>query len=114
MSAPSAQRAQFIRRYRHDAALIPFTLNGELHHGRAGDTVLTAIMTIDGHVRQTEFSGENRAGFCLIGSCQDCVVLSGEGERIRACTTPLIAGMCFVTGSHALETLHCQREAGHE
>lgn len=97
MSAHGSNQAQFIRRYRRDAAAIPFTLNGEPCQGRSGDTVLTAILTLEGHVRQTEFSGENRAGFCLIGACQDCVVLTDTGERLRACTTPLQAGMVFIT-----------------
>lgn len=88
---------QFVRRYRRNAAEIAFTLNGELCHGRSGDTVLTAILTLDSRLRQTEFTGENRAGFCLIGACQDCVVMTDKGERLRACTTPLEAGMAFIT-----------------
>lgn len=88
---------QFHRRYRQDEKPVGFSLNGAAQVGRHGDTVLTAIMAVSSHVRHTEFTGENRAGFCLIGACQDCYVMTEEGCRIRACTTPLQEGMCFVT-----------------
>ncbi|WP_022710885.1 (2Fe-2S)-binding protein [Pseudochrobactrum sp. AO18b] len=88
---------QFHRRYRQDEKPIDFSLNGVAQVGRLGDTVLTAIMAVSSHVRQTEFTGENRAGFCLIGACQDCYVMTEEGQRLRACTTPLQEGMRFVT-----------------
>lgn len=96
MTVPLAERAQFIRRVRLDTDKVPFTVNGTLCHGRKGDTVLTALLTLYGHVRQTEFSGENRAGFCLIGACQDCIVRTEQGEPLRACTTALQSGMAFV------------------
>ncbi len=92
---------QFFRRYRQDEKPVGFFLNGAAQTGRHGDTVLTAIMAVSSHVRQTEFTGENRAGFCLIGACQDCYVMTEEGRRIRACTTPLQEGMRFVTAMPA-------------
>ncbi len=88
---------QFHRRYRQDEKPVGFSLNGVAQTGRHGDTVLTAIMAVSSHVRYAEFTGENRAGFCLIGACQDCYVMTEEGQRIRACTTPLQEGMRFVT-----------------
>jgi D-hydroxyproline dehydrogenase subunit gamma len=62
-----------------------------------GDTVLTAMLIDGNHVRRSEFSGEPRAGFCLMGACQDCWVMTEAGERVRACTTFVEAGMRFVT-----------------
>lgn len=88
---------QFFRRYRKDEKPVGFSLNGVAQLGRHGDTVLTAIMAVSTHLRQTEFSGENRAGFCLIGACQDCCVMTEEGRRVRACTTMLQEGMRFIT-----------------
>jgi predicted molibdopterin-dependent oxidoreductase YjgC len=88
---------QFHRRYRQDEKPVGFSLNGVAQTGHHGDTVLTAIMAVSSHVRHTEFTGENRAGFCLIGACQDCYVMTEEGQRLRACTTPLQDGMRFVT-----------------
>ena len=68
---------------------------------RAGDTVLTALVAAGVPVRQSEFTGRPRAGFCLMGACQDCWVRLGSGDSIRACSTMLLAGM----------TLHTERNA---
>ncbi|KRE17496.1 ferredoxin [Bosea sp. Root381] len=84
---------------RKDHAAIAFTLDGRACEGRAGDTLLTAILSHAGAVRLSEFSGQPRAGFCQMGACQDCWVTLAGGERLRACTTPLAAGMSVVTGS---------------
>ena len=53
---------------------------------RAGDTVLTALLAAGVPVRQSEFTGRPRAGFCLMGACQDCWVWLGPDRRGRACT----------------------------
>ncbi|WP_139976575.1 (2Fe-2S)-binding protein [Ochrobactrum sp. CGA5] len=92
---PSA--AQFRRRYRLAEQPISFSLDGVSFEGRRGDTVLTAILAVQGKLRHTEFTGEPRAGFCLIGACQDCHVMTAEGRKLRACTTLLEDGMAFVT-----------------
>ena len=99
MALTSAPAAQFVRRYRKDEQPVGFRLNGEPQVGRRGDTVLTAILCIGGSLRQTEFTGEARAGFCLIGACQDCNVMTENGGKLRACTTLLQEGMAFVTHS---------------
>lgn len=99
--------AQFRRRYRLDETPVPFTLNGMAETGRRGDTVLTAILSVSGRLRQTEFTGEDRAGFCLIGACQDCYVMLANGSRIRACSTALEPGMAFITDLGAMaEAIH--------
>lgn len=77
---------------------VAFVLDGQALQALAGDTVLTAILLQRASVRVTEFSGENRAGFCLMGACQDCWVRSASGARLRACTTLLEAGMHLCTG----------------
>jgi aerobic-type carbon monoxide dehydrogenase small subunit (CoxS/CutS family) len=43
-------------------------------------------------LRGSDFSAEPRAGFCLMGACQDCWVRLGDGRRVRACSTLLEAG----------------------
>lgn len=58
---------------------------------------MVAILSVAGELRRSEFTGEKRAGFCLIGACQDCYVLTAEGARVRACTTLLRPGMAFIT-----------------
>jgi len=72
---------------------ITFSLNGKPCTGRAGDTVLTAVLTQVDRLRLSDFSREPRAGFCQMGACQDCWILTADGKRIRACSTPLAAGM---------------------
>ncbi len=93
----STSVAQFRRRYRLAEQPISFSLDGVSFEGRRGDTVLTAILAVQGKLRHTEFTGEPRAGFCLIGACQDCHVMTAEGRKLRACTTLLEDGMAFVT-----------------
>jgi predicted molibdopterin-dependent oxidoreductase YjgC len=78
-------------------ATIAFTLDGAPCEGRAGDTLLTAILSQASAVRVSEFSGQPRAGFCQMGACQDCWVTLAGGERLRACTTPLATGMSILT-----------------
>jgi D-hydroxyproline dehydrogenase subunit gamma len=78
---------------RHELPLVSFTLNGETCSGRVGDTVLTAILTQTDRLRLSDFSGTPRAGFCQMGACQDCWIITIDGERIRACTTVLEPGM---------------------
>ncbi|KJV09784.1 ferredoxin [Elstera litoralis] len=83
---------------RHSETPLPFTLDGTPCEGRAGDSVLTAILTHASRVRTSEFSGNPRAGFCQMGACQDCWVQLEDGTRLRACTTPLTPGLRIVTG----------------
>ena len=77
---------------------IGFTLDGRACSAREGDTVLTALLLHGDRVRESDFSDSARAGFCLMGACQDCWVLLESGERLRACTTMLVPGMRVVTG----------------
>jgi len=82
---------------RRDHEAIAFTLDGHACQGRAGDTVLTAILAQAEKLRFSEFSASPRAGFCQMGACQDCWVVLESGERLRACSTALGAGMRIVT-----------------
>ena len=78
----------------HDRAVVAFTLDGQPASGLQGDTLLTAVLTAEDSLRGSDFSGEPRAGFCLMGACQDCWVKLGDGRRVRACSTLLEAGVC--------------------
>jgi aerobic-type carbon monoxide dehydrogenase small subunit (CoxS/CutS family) len=75
-----------------DRPVLPFTLDGQPASGLQGDTLLTAVLTAEDSLRGSDFSGEPRAGFCLMGACQDCWVKLGDGRRVRACSTLLEAG----------------------
>jgi hypothetical protein len=77
---------------------VRFTLDGVPRTALAGDTVLTAVLTQAGQLRRNEASGEPRAGFCLMGACQDCWMTTESGERLRACCTFIAEGMRLVSG----------------
>ena len=78
-------------------APVNFSIDGQPATALEGDTVLTAVLTQRAQLRRNEFSHEPRAGFCMMGACQDCWVLTDSGERLRACST-------FVTHGLALRT----------
>lgn len=65
--------------------------------GWAGQTVLAAMLLTRSRLNTNDANGEPRAGFCLMGACQDCWVWLADGSRIRACTTPLEDGMAILT-----------------
>lgn len=75
-----------------DRPALDFTLDGKPASGLLGDTLLTAVLTCSEHLRGSDFSAEPRAGFCLMGACQDCWVRLGDGRRVRACSTLLESG----------------------
>lgn len=72
---------------------VGFFFDGQAMRGMAGDTVLTAILSHTGSLRAAEFGPERRAGFCLMGACQDCWIWTEGGARLRACSTLLDEGM---------------------
>ncbi|MDH2433028.1 (2Fe-2S)-binding protein [Pokkaliibacter sp. MBI-7] len=76
---------------------ITFQLNGQRCEALAGDTLLTAILSQQTYLRHNEFSQQPRAGFCLMGACQDCLIKDGQGRSLRACSTLVEAGMSVWT-----------------
>ena len=74
---------------------LAFTLDGQPATGLLGDTLLTAVLTCAEHLRGSDFSAERRAGFCLMGACQDCWVRLQDGRRVRACATLLEEGQAI-------------------
>lgn len=77
-----------------DRPEIHLQIDGQAITARQGDTLLTAILAAGlGHLRAGEFGDGPRAGFCLMGACQDCWVWTESGERLRACTTAAAPGL---------------------
>ena len=62
-----------------------------------GDTLLVALLGSVGHLRHSEFGDGRRAGFCLMGACQDCWVWTADGHRLRGCTTYATDGLNLST-----------------
>jgi predicted molibdopterin-dependent oxidoreductase YjgC len=96
------QAGQFVRAIGRDGPAIRLTLDGSEIAATEGDSVLAALLTACPFLRRLEFGGEPRAGFCLMGACQDCWVWTESGGRLRACTTPVTAGMALLTAAPAL------------
>ena len=97
MSQGASSQALFRRLTETARERIGFTLDGQALHALQGDTIMTAILTQQSHLRRAEFGAAARAGFCLMGACQDCWVDSESGERYRACSTLLMPGMRLLT-----------------
>jgi len=72
-------------------------IDGDAATAYAGESVLVAVLAARSALRRHEFSGEMRAGFCLMGACQDCWVWLADHSRVRACTTIVADGMHVLT-----------------
>jgi len=93
--------AQLMRVVQAPREPVDFLIDGRPARALAGDTVLTAVLLAADAVRRSEFSGAPRAGFCMMGACQDCWMRLADGTRLRACTTFIEAGMSLLTGLEA-------------
>ncbi len=96
MPQPAA-RARFVRLSETARTPLEFSLDGQRAEALQGDTLLVAILQHQRRVRTSEFGDGERAGFCLMGACQDCWVWDADGNRVRACSTPVSAGMVVHT-----------------
>jgi len=76
-----------------------FRIDGSPVTALQGDSLLVAMLMQSHHLRHSEFDDSSRAGFCLMGACQDCWVWDAEGERIRACSTAVEEGMDIFTAA---------------
>nr|WP_240039394.1 (2Fe-2S)-binding protein [Achromobacter aloeverae] len=85
-----------------DRPPLTFFIDGRAARALEGDTLLVAMLCNDDAVRRSEFGPERRAGFCLMGSCQDCGVWLADGTRLRACGTAVTEGLAVLTAMPAL------------
>jgi NADH dehydrogenase/NADH:ubiquinone oxidoreductase subunit G len=95
------ESTQFQRIAESDRPRVRLVIDGRSCEALAGDTLLTALLTNGRRVRTSEFGDGPRAGFCLMGACQDCWVALDDGTRLRACTSFVAEGMRIVTRSEA-------------
>ncbi|HSY85437.1 MAG TPA: (2Fe-2S)-binding protein [Verrucomicrobiae bacterium] len=86
---------QLLRLAETDRRPIRITLGDRTIEALEGDTLLTALLLAQGHLRVSDFGDGPRAGFCLMGACQDCWVALADGRRLRACTTLAEDGMAL-------------------
>lgn len=88
---------RFVRLAEETRARVRIVIDGHMVAALAGDTLMVAILNQVRHLRESEFGDGKRAGFCLMGACQDCWVWTADGERLRACTTVVEEGMHIIT-----------------
>ncbi|QEY64290.1 (2Fe-2S)-binding protein [Metapseudomonas lalkuanensis] len=88
---------RFVRLAERDRSTVKLMVDGEPIEALQGDTLMVALLTRVPALRQSEFVPGNRAGFCLMGACQDCWVWTRSGERLRACSSEVCEGLDIVT-----------------
>jgi len=89
--------ARFRRLAETDRPTLSLTVDGQPVTALAGDTLMVAMLTAGTALRDSEFGDGRRAGFCLMGACQDCWVWTEAGDRLRACSTPASDGLAIST-----------------
>jgi len=91
------QPGRFVRLAETDRPSLSLLIDGEPATALVGDTLLVALLSHGRRVRDSEFGDGPRAGFCLMGACQDCWVWTPQGQRLRACSTAAEPGMSVLT-----------------
>ncbi|WP_460087100.1 (2Fe-2S)-binding protein [Pseudomonas sp. H1_B04] len=90
---------RFKRLAEHARPQISIQIDGQHVEVLQGDTLIVAILSHTNSLRESEFDKGSRAGFCLMGACQDCWIWTTDGERLRACSTIVREGLSIITRS---------------
>ena len=78
--------------------MIELKVDGEPLRAPAGQSIAAALLAAGRATLRPSPSGEPRGLYCGIGVCQECRVhVEGRGV-VRACVTPVTAGMRVTTG----------------
>jgi len=93
--------ARFVAVARRTSPTITISIDGESIDVPKGQSILTSVLTHQSALRIQMASGLPRAGFCLMGACQECWIWLSDGQRVRACTTPVTDGMEICTSAPA-------------
>jgi predicted molibdopterin-dependent oxidoreductase YjgC len=94
---PTGSGRRFVRLSETARLALNLVIDGMPATALEGDTLLVALLTNGRRVRSSEFGDGTRAGFCLMGACQDCWVWDEAGQRLRACSTVAVEGMAVRT-----------------
>ena len=94
---PGLRSRRFARLAETERPAVRIVIDGRPAEALAGDTLMVAILNNARELRESEFGDGKRAGFCLMGACQDCWVWAVDGGRLRACTTVVEQGMNIIT-----------------
>ncbi|MGI4839832.1 MAG: (2Fe-2S)-binding protein [Janthinobacterium lividum] len=90
-------KGRFARLGERDRATVSLLVDGMPIEALQGDTLMVALLTQGAALRESEFDAGRRAGFCLMGACQDCWVWTRSGERLRACSNEVREGQDIIT-----------------
>jgi predicted molibdopterin-dependent oxidoreductase YjgC len=78
--------------------VIELSVDGTPLRAPAGQSLAAALLAAGRAALRTSPSGTPRGVYCGIGVCQECRVhVEGSGV-VRACVTPVAAGMRVTTG----------------
>jgi predicted molibdopterin-dependent oxidoreductase YjgC len=90
-------KGRFARLGEQGRAAVSLVVDGAPIQALQGDTLMVALLTQGTALRASEFDSGRRAGFCLMGACQDCWVWTRSGERLRACSNEVREGLDILT-----------------
>lgn len=77
---------------------VPLTVNGVAAEAYEGETVATVLLAAGfWGLRHTRRTGEPRGVYCGMGMCFECLVNVDGVHAVRACLTPVRAGMRITT-----------------
>jgi predicted molibdopterin-dependent oxidoreductase YjgC len=78
--------------------VIELTVDGQPLRAPAGQSIAAVLLGAGRQtLRESPVRGSPRGLYCGIGVCQECRVRA-DGEIVRACVTPVVAGMRVTTG----------------
>ena len=92
---------RLVRLGQGDQPRVAVNVDGAPIEARAGESVLAAVLTARSALGTRDFESLPRAGFCLMGACQDCWIWTEDGTRLQACLTPVSEGMRLLSGPPA-------------
>jgi hypothetical protein len=74
--------------------VVTFTFDGVPVSGREGEPLAAALLAAGISVLRTmPRFGDARGGYCMVGRCPDCAVVVAGVPNVRACVTPVVAGL---------------------
>ena len=80
-------------------AMLEFRYDGRIVQANAGESVACALFAAGIRtLRRSPRTASARGMFCLMGSCQECLV-SIDGRRVLACQEPARAGLDVRSGT---------------
>ena len=85
----------------NDRDIVRFMFDDVPINGFVDDTILAALLRHRTFIGHSEFDGAPRAGFCLMGSCQECTLWDEDGRRLRACMIEIQSGMVLRSAPYA-------------